>query len=57
MAFLKGHCRIRPGWPPNRPDLNSIEMIWAIMKMRVKRAAPQTKEELEQVIKTVWDEL
>jgi transposase len=55
-AFLRGHCPILSDRLPNSPDLIAIEMIWAIMKMGVKRAAPQMKE-LQQVIKTVWNEL
>jgi transposase len=55
--FLSDLCLILPGWPPNSPDLNPIEIIWAIMKRRVKRTAPQTKEELINIIKIVWDEL
>jgi transposase len=54
--FLK-QCLLLPGWPPNSPDLNPIEMIWAIMKSRVKKAAPHTKTELEEVIAKLWDEL
>jgi transposase len=42
-----------PGWPPNSPDLNPIEMIWAIMKPRVKKLVPQTKAELEEIIAKV----
>jgi hypothetical protein len=41
----------------NNPDLNPIEMIWAIIKARVKKLAPQTKAELEKVIAEVWEEL
>jgi hypothetical protein len=32
-------------------------MIWAIMKQRVKKQQPQTKEELQKVITAVWNEL
>jgi transposase len=54
---LKKLCLLLPGWPPNSPDLNPIEMVWAIMKLRVKKLAPKTKEELMDVINTVWNEL
>jgi transposase len=57
MEFLHAHCRVLPGWPPNSPDLNPIEIIWAIMKLRVRQLAPKTQEELKQVILRVWDEL
>jgi hypothetical protein len=50
-------CLILPGWPPNSPDLNPIEMVWAIMKRRVRKEKPQTKEELQKVITDVWNEL
>jgi hypothetical protein len=32
MEFLQPLCLILPGWLPNSPDLNPIEIIWAIMK-------------------------
>jgi hypothetical protein len=39
------------------PDLNLIEIVWAIMKRRVKSGRPKTKEELMHVITSIWDEL
>jgi hypothetical protein len=55
--FFKARCLVLPGWPPNSPKLNSIEMVWAIMKTRVKKLALQTKAELEEIIAKVWEEL
>jgi hypothetical protein len=57
MELLRPLCLILPGWPPNSPDLNPIEIIWAIMKRRVKELQPQTEEALKAVISRVWDEL
>ena len=34
--FLKEICRVIPGWPPNSPDLNPIEMIWSIIRKKLK---------------------
>jgi hypothetical protein len=44
-------------WPPTSPDLNPLEMIWAIVKPRVEKDGPETKEELQKVITAVWSEL
>jgi transposase len=55
--FLSEICLLLPGWPPNSPDLNPIEIVWAIMKQRVKKENPKTKEELIKIIKQVWEEL
>ena len=46
-----------PDWPPYSPDLNIIEVIWAIMKQRVQNQKPETIEELKEAILHVWDEL
>jgi transposase len=57
IEWLSQLCLVLPGWPPNSPDLNPIEIVWAIMKLRVKKIGPKTKEELLQIINAVWDEL
>jgi hypothetical protein len=57
MKFLREWCLVLPEWPTNSPDLNPIEIIWAIMKLRIKKLAPKTKEELERTITAVWEEL
>ena len=36
-------------WPPNSPDLNSIEFLWTVLKYRVDKRCPRTKEELIRV--------
>jgi hypothetical protein len=42
-------------WPPYSPDLNIIEVVWAIMKRRVANRSPQTLNELRAIIQEVWD--
>ena len=49
--------RILENWPPYSPDLNIIERVWAIMKLRVGQLNPQNGAELRDVIQLVWDEL
>ena len=44
-------------WPPYSPDLNVIEIIWAIMEKRVEEQNPQTFEDLKRVVQAVWNEL
>ena len=44
-------------WPPYSPDLNVIELVWAIMKRRIDARPKTTIDDLKRVIQEVWDEL
>lgn len=44
-------------WPPYSPDLNVIEVIWAIMEKRVEKLCPKNIEELKAVIIDVWNSI
>lgn len=39
------HARIMPGWPRNSPELNPIEMVWAVMKIQLRKQQVETEEE------------
>ena len=44
--------KVMPGWPPNSPDLNPIEMLWGVMKRRV-RGVPAGANIFE-TLKVTW---
>lgn len=43
--------------PPQSPDLNPIELIWARMKQKVELRRPKTKEDLKRAVLASWDEI
>ncbi len=40
-------------WPANRPDLNPIENLWAIVK-RMRDTRPNNADDLKSAIKATW---
>lgn len=42
------------GWPANSPDLNPIEVIWAVLQDKVIEREAFTEEKLAQVIEEEW---
>ena len=44
-------------WPSYSPDLNVIEIVWAIMEAEVEARNPSSIDELKQVIIEVWENL
>ena len=46
-------CELLPH-PPQSPDLNPIELIWAMMKVQVEAKRPRNKSQLKDAIEKSW---
>lgn len=57
IEAIRKQCRIINFWPSNSPDMNIIELLWAIIKIRVDQKRPENIEQLKSVISQIWDEL
>jgi hypothetical protein len=57
MDELVKRIRLIGGWPANSPDLNPIEMIWAVMKHILNARRAKNKAEFTEVVREVWDAL
>ena len=44
-------------WPPQSPDLNSIEQVWNWMSVKIKAKSFQSIEELKDYVFTLWEYL
>ena len=58
LAVLKQlGVKLLENWPPYSPDLNIIEVVWAIMKARVEQRNPKTLDQLKKILIEVWNDL
>ena len=54
--FEENKIKVMP-WPAQSPDMNPIENLWGIIKVRVAELQPKTKEELKHAIISTWNEM
>ena len=59
LQFFDDHAITTLDWPPQSPDLNPIENLWSIIKLkRSKRfGLPNTKNELISQVFEIWGEI
>ena len=57
LASLYQAVNVLPGWPPNRCDLNPIEMAWSVAGTSLDRDGLKTEDELFAALQAVWDGL
>ena len=56
--FNDNQVRLVPGWPPNSPDLNPIEMVWGVMKRQLRwHGKKMSKAEMFMQLAGVWHDL
>ena len=49
--------KLLANWPPYSPDLNIIEVVWAIMKRRLNAIQARTLADVKRVVLQVWEDL
>ena len=59
MDFMEENNIETMEWPPQSPDMNPIENLWAIIKIRRQKkfGVPNTKQDLIEQIFEIWDEI
>ena len=54
IAWLKARAHLVENWPPRSPDLNPIEVLWALLKPKIDVSNINTADELFAKTKEAW---
>lgn len=57
LEYLGERVLLIPGWPPNSPDLNPIEMLWSILKKKLKKHEWAEGEDIYSLCCEFWDNI
>lgn len=58
MKYLrKKGVSVLLNWPPYSPDLNCIEVVWAVLQRRCALRYATSQEELERIVQEEWDKI
>ena len=57
MNYLIQTCDVIINWPPNSPDINLIEMMWALIKNIVSFYHRTNLDELIEAVKIAWRQI
>jgi transposase len=59
MEWLKKQKFNYINWPPQSPDLSPIEMIWNVMKLKLKslKPRPRSKGDISNAFHKIWEEM
>ena len=55
--FGRNEVLVLPNWPPNSPDLNLIEIIWALIKQKLRNNPAKTIDELKEKVAYAFQEI
>ncbi len=57
IRFLRKRMTLLDNWPANSPDINPIEHLWSILKVKLQEAGPKTLNALKSSLKEIWDSI